>query len=104
VELGECWQHLRQFDKALAYYQEAISGAGSTQMGSGVFGGNEPSSMQKSPPPKTPDPHLLARYRAAVLAAAMGKLALAHEQLAAIVVVDPSFKDARERLDKLGLS
>jgi tetratricopeptide (TPR) repeat protein len=25
LELGECWQHLRQFDKALEYYRQAVA-------------------------------------------------------------------------------
>jgi hypothetical protein len=47
---------------------------------------------------------LLARYRAAVLAAAMGNVDFAREQLSAVTAVNPTFKDARERLDKLGNS
>ena len=82
IELGECWQHLRQFLKALGYYEQAITAARD---------GND-------------EPLLLARYRAAVLAAAMGKPDLAREHLASIVAQNPDFKDARERLDKLPAS
>jgi len=84
IELGECWQHLRQFGKALDFYQQAVGAAESA-----------------------PDRHeslQLARYRAAVLAAAMGRINLARLHLSMIVAIDPTFKDARERLDKLGLS
>ena len=30
IELGECWQHLRQFDKALGFYTQAIAAADSS--------------------------------------------------------------------------
>jgi hypothetical protein len=43
----------------------------------------------------------LARYRAAVLATALGNLPDARQWLTEIIANDPSFKDARERLDKL---
>jgi len=77
VELGECWQHLRQFDKALDYYQQAIAAA-----------------------PNSAGP--LALYRAGVLASAMGRTGEARQLLARLVAIDPAFRDARERLDKLG--
>jgi tetratricopeptide (TPR) repeat protein len=84
LELGECWQHLRQFEKASDYYQQAI---------------------QRAPLDEPPDETLLlARYRAAVLGSAMGNVEFAREQLSAIIALDPAFKDARERLDKLGHS
>jgi tetratricopeptide (TPR) repeat protein len=78
VELGESWQHLRQFAKALEYYREAIAGA-------------DPAS----------DAMKVAHYRAGVLAAAMNDQDSAQTHLAAVVAADPAFKDARERLDKL---
>jgi tetratricopeptide (TPR) repeat protein len=81
IELGECWQHLRQFAKALELYQRAIAATGPSNVG---------------------DAEQLARYRTGVLAAAMGQTGLAREHLAAIVAAQPGFKDARERLDKLG--
>jgi len=86
IELGECWQHLRQFAKALDYYNQAAAVAAAE-----AHAAND-------------DVLKLARYRAAVLATSMGKTELAREHLGAIVAVDPDFKDARERLDKLPAS
>jgi Flp pilus assembly protein TadD len=80
IELGENWQHLRQFAKALDIYRRAID----------VTAKGDTSLLN------------LARYRAAVLATALGQIDEAKSCLAAIVAVDPTFKDARERLDKLG--
>jgi tetratricopeptide (TPR) repeat protein len=82
VELGECWQHLRQFDKALAFYQQAIS------------------HLEKQGR-ENPDLCKLIHYRAGVLTAAMGRRDEARGHFAAVVVVDSNYKDARERLDKL---
>jgi len=83
IELGENWQHLRQFSKALDFYQQAIDQAGApTEFDASLLN--------------------LARYRAAVLATALGHTNEARTYLAAIVAADPAFKDARERLDKLG--
>jgi len=81
VELGENWQHLRQFAKALEFYQQAITA-------------------------KSSDPVIfkLAQYRAAVLATALGNYAAARLWLTAIVASDSAFKDARERLDNLPAS
>jgi hypothetical protein len=72
---------LRQFAKALELYQRAIAATGPSNVG---------------------DAEQLARYRTGVLAAAMGQTGLAREHLAAIVAAQPGFRDARERLDKLG--
>jgi len=89
VELGECWQHLRQFDKAFDYYRQAIASceqaaANGQALSAGVL--------------------TLAHYRAAVLLAAKGMNSQAEQHLAAAVALDPAFKDARERLDKLRTS
>jgi tetratricopeptide (TPR) repeat protein len=78
IELGECWQHLRQFPKAMGFYRRAIDAADPTT-----------------------DDAKLANYRAGVLAAAMNDREQARLHLAAVVAADPAFKDARERLDKL---
>ena len=80
IELGENWQHLRQFAKALDIYRRAIDAAAKRD-----------TSLLN-----------LARYRAAVLATALDHINEARTYLAAIVADDPAFKDARERLDKLG--
>jgi thioredoxin-like negative regulator of GroEL len=76
LELGECWQHLRQFEKAIDYYRQAIAT-------------EQPRSL------------LAALYRMGVLASAMGKTSEAREALTRLVEMDPGYKDARERLDKL---
>jgi len=82
IELGECWQHLRQFEKALKLYEKAIA---------------------KAQPLSLNDEMLkLARYRAGVLAAALGQREFARQNLREIVAVDPAYKDAQQRLDKLG--
>jgi tetratricopeptide (TPR) repeat protein len=84
IELGECWQHLRQFAKALGFYEQAIAAAEAHSAAS--------------------DDAKLARYRAGVLAAAMGETERATRHLAEIVAVDPAFRDAGQRLDSLGMS
>jgi tetratricopeptide (TPR) repeat protein len=76
LELGECWQHLRQFGKALDFYHRAIAGS-------------------------APRPLLAALYRLGVLSAAMGQLGEARDALSRLISIDPGYKDARERLDKL---
>lgn len=80
VELGECWQHLRQFEKALDCYREAIAG---------------PESADKE------ESRYLALYRGAVLAEALGRLEQACAWLRELVAATGGYKDARERLDKL---
>jgi tetratricopeptide (TPR) repeat protein len=81
IELGECWQHLRQFEKALTLYEKAVSKAQTLSSNDEVL--------------------KLARYRAGVLAAALGQREFARQNLQAIVTADPEYKDARQRLDKL---
>jgi len=80
VELGECWQHLRQFEKALRYYQEAID---SRRL------------------PGDPDTRHRALYRGAVLAEALGLGRQACHWLEELVASAGGYKDAQERLDKL---
>jgi len=82
IVLGECWQHLRQFGKALEFYEQAV--------------------VRSESIAPTDDAAKLARYRAAVLAAALGQADFAREHFRAILVADPDYKDTRERLDKLG--
>jgi tetratricopeptide (TPR) repeat protein len=84
LELGESWQHLRQFAKALDYYQQAVAATVA------MVGSAEES-------------WLLARYRTAVLAAALGQSELARSQFAAIVTAQPAYKDAAQRLTALTL-
>jgi tetratricopeptide (TPR) repeat protein len=91
VELGECWQHLRQFAKALGYYERAIERrAGGASLPVTPPTEHSPTATQN-----------LARYRAAVLAAAMDQIDAARRHFDAILAVDPGYRDARERLDNL---
>jgi tetratricopeptide (TPR) repeat protein len=80
LELGECWQHLRQFGKALELYREAAQ--------SGLAG-------------KHQNILVAALYRIGVLAAAMDQPAEAKSALTRLLAIDPGYKDARQRLDKL---
>jgi tetratricopeptide (TPR) repeat protein len=84
IELGECFQHLRQYDKALELYEQAVSKAESLSSNDEML--------------------KLARYRTGVLAAALGQREFARQNLQALVAADPDFKDARQRLDKLGMN
>ncbi len=77
IELGECWQHLRQFAKALDCYQAAIDVARDDNLS-------------------------LSLYRAGVLAAAMGRIAEARGFLGRLLSAEGAYRDARERLDNLG--
>ena len=80
LELGECWQHLRQFDKGLDFYTQAISAAEDRNQ---------------------PEPLHLALYRAGSLASAMQRIADAQAWLARLLTLAPDFKDARQRLLQL---
>lgn len=77
TELGECWQHLRQFDRALDLYTQAITVAEEQNQS---------------------DPHRLALYRAGSLAAAMQRTADAKAAFQRLLTLAPNFKDARQRL------
>jgi tetratricopeptide (TPR) repeat protein len=81
IELGECWQHLRQFEKALDFYREAIAAGEKTYL---------------------LEPLKLALYRAGLLAAALGDRAEARESLERLVSMDPQFKDALQCLRDVG--
>jgi tetratricopeptide (TPR) repeat protein len=84
LELGECWQHLRQFGKALGYYRNVVP----------TWEGEAPA----EPPPR---PLVAALYRIGVLAAAMNEPGEARAALTRLLEIEPEYKDARERLDKL---
>jgi tetratricopeptide (TPR) repeat protein len=75
IEQGECWQHLRQFAKALEHYTQAAGAAGEERK--------------------------LALYRAGVLASAMNQRDDARQYLEQLVALAPDFLDARQRLDNL---
>ena len=80
VELGECLQRTKQYDKALECYLRSVEAAVAT----------EDVELQK-----------LARYRSGVLAAGLHNYAAAEEHLTALVALDPAYKDAAPRLDKI---
>jgi tetratricopeptide (TPR) repeat protein len=77
---GENWQQLRQFDRAMTAYCEALDG-----------------------PDLDPQDEFTQRgwHRAAVLAEALGQPALALAWLERLVAANPTYKDAQARLDKL---
>jgi tetratricopeptide (TPR) repeat protein len=80
IASGENWQHLRQFDRALDSYRQAISIAEQTSV----------------------DEQLIkAWYRGAVLAEAMGRIEQAVDWLERLTAADPGYKDAAARLVKL---
>lgn len=80
LELGECWQHLRQFEKALGLYSQAIAAAEELSQ---------------------PEPLKLALYRAGSLATAMQQTSAARNWFERLVTLAPEFKDARARLGQL---
>jgi tetratricopeptide (TPR) repeat protein len=80
IELGECWQHLRQFEKALDIYTQAIASAEGREQ---------------------QEPLQLALYRAAILAAAMQRTVDAKAWLEQLISLAPDFKDAQQRLKNL---
>jgi tetratricopeptide (TPR) repeat protein len=80
LELGECLQRTKQYDKALESYLQAVKVATTT----------EDIELQK-----------LARYRSGTLAAGLHNYAAAEEQLSTLVAIDPAYKDAAPRLDKI---
>ncbi len=79
LEMGECWQRLKQYAKALKYYQLAI------EKSSDLDG----------------DRRKLALYRGAVLAMALNKTAAAVRWFTELLTMDPHFKDAATHLDKI---
>ena len=79
LEMGECWQQLKQYSKAMKCYEAAIKQ--STDLDG--------------------DRRKLALYRGGVLAAALKEPEKARDWFAQLVELDASFKDASARLDKL---
>ncbi len=78
LEMGECYQQLKQYVNALKCYQSAATES--------EAGGD----VQK-----------LALYRGGVLASALKNLPTARSLLGQLVEMDPGFRDAGPRLDKL---
>lgn len=80
LELGECYQMLKQYPAALKWYRHAADvGAGLTH----------------------PEVRKLALYRGGVLGAAMKDYELAESLFQALLNLDEAYKDAADRLDKL---
>ncbi len=84
LEIGEILQRHHQFPKALQCYRQAA------QLAAGDAGSD------------IPDLRKRALYRAGVLATAMTLTDTARQYLAELVKMDPAYRDARTRLDKLG--
>ncbi|MEO8495744.1 MAG: tetratricopeptide repeat protein [Planctomycetota bacterium] len=80
LELGECLQRTKQYEKALESYLRSVAAAAATE---------------------DIDLQMLARYRTGVLATGLHNYAAAEEHLAAVLAIDPAYKDAAPRLDKI---
>jgi tetratricopeptide (TPR) repeat protein len=78
LEMGECFQYLKQYSNAMKCYQSAAAAAA-----------------------RASEPHKVALYRAAVLAMALKHPEAASQYLTDLVALDPGFRDAAARLDKL---
>jgi tetratricopeptide (TPR) repeat protein len=79
LNLGESFQHIRQFKLALASYEAAVQAADDFQ----------------------PDAKKLALYRAGVLAAELNERERAEKHLTQLAAMDFGYRDVAERLDKL---
>jgi len=79
LQLGESFQHIRQFKLALSSYEAAIEGSDDMQT----------------------DTRKLALYRAGVLAAELGDHDKAEKHLTRLAGIDFGYRDVADRLDKL---
>jgi hypothetical protein len=79
LQLGESFQHIRQFKLALASYEAAVEAADTMQ----------------------PDLQKLALYRAGVLAAEFKDVDRAEKYLTRLAAIDFGYRDVADRLDKL---
>ena len=79
LQLGECFQHIRQFKLALTSYEAALEAAESMQ----------------------PEVQKLALYRAGVLAAEFKDVDRAEKYLTELAAIDFGYRDVADRLDKL---
>jgi len=79
LQLGESFQHIRQFKLALASYEAAVEAADTMQ----------------------PDVQKLALYRAGVLAAEFKDVDRAEKYLTQLAAIDFGYRDVADRLDKL---
>jgi tetratricopeptide (TPR) repeat protein len=80
IELGECFQHIKQYKLALTNYTQAV----------------EASSQRE------PNTQKLALYRAGKLALGLKDLDTAETYLTELAGLDFGYKDVAESLDKLG--
>lgn len=80
LELGECYQQLKQYQPALKWYRRAVEAG---------RGGHHPEVRK------------LALYRGGVLAAALKELAVAESLFQQLLELDSGYKDAADRLDKV---
>jgi tetratricopeptide (TPR) repeat protein len=79
LQLGESFQHIRQFRLALSSYEAAIAAADTLH----------------------PDTKKLALYRAGTLAAELKELEQAEKYLTQLAAIDFGYRDVADRLDKL---
>jgi tetratricopeptide (TPR) repeat protein len=84
LEMGECYQHLQQYDKAWGAYKIAIKS---------LFEAKDATAEMQ-------EHRKLALYRAGVLATGLKKADRAVQFLERLVKLDPHYKDAAARLDK----
>jgi tetratricopeptide (TPR) repeat protein len=82
IQLGESFQHIRQFRLALSSYEAAIAATDAMQ----------------------PDTRKLALYRAGVLAAELNEPERAERYLTELAAIDFGYRDVADRLDKLAKS
>jgi tetratricopeptide (TPR) repeat protein len=80
LELGECLQRTRQYGQALECYLKAVETAQAA---------------------RDLEAEKMARYRSGLLAFGLKNYATAEAQMAALVKLDPGYKDAAARLDKI---
>lgn len=79
LEMGECFQRARKYDKALICYERAL----------------------KSALPEDEENRRLTLYRAGVLAAGLNQNDKAKAWLAELLEIEPGYRDVASRLDKL---
>lgn len=80
LELGECFQKIRQYQLAMSNYQAAVESLGERDV-----------ELKKR-----------ALYRAGVLATGLNEVDVARKHLETLAALDFGYRDVRERLDKLG--
>jgi tetratricopeptide (TPR) repeat protein len=80
LELGECLQRGKQYEKALECYTRSVDESAKAEL----------LDLQK-----------LAHYRSGLLAAGLRNYEMAEAQLAKLIELDSAYKDAADRLDKI---